>query len=89
MLSFFIRDSWMQSATASANGAWSYLNQLSIQLLGLGATIGLAVIGTAIVVFVVEKTIGFRIDEQKEIEGLDQSLHGEHGYGLVYPDTRG
>ncbi|MCG6972458.1 MAG: ammonium transporter [Desulfobacterales bacterium] len=89
MLSFFIRDSWMQSATASANGAWSYLNQLSIQLLGLGATIGLAVIGTAIIVFVVEKTIGFRIDVQKEIEGLDQSLHGEHGYGLVYPDTRG
>ena len=89
MLSFFIRGSWMQSATASANGAWSYLNQLSIQLLGLGATIGLAVIGTAIVVFVVEKTIGFRIDVQKEIEGLDQSLHGEHGYGLVYPDTRG
>ena len=89
MLSFFIRGSWMQSATASANGAWSYLNQLSIQLLGLGATIGLAVIGTAIIVFVVEKTIGFRIDVQKEIEGLDQSLHGEHGYGLVYPDTRG
>jgi Amt family ammonium transporter len=89
MLSFFIRSSWMQSASVSANGAWSHLNQLSIQLLGLGATIGLAVIGTAVIVFVVEKTIGFRIDVQKEIEGLDQSLHGEHGYGLVYPDTRG
>ncbi|MGA8181005.1 MAG: ammonium transporter [Desulfobacterales bacterium] len=89
MLSFFIRGSWMQSASASANGAWSVFNQLSIQLLGLGATIGLAVIGTVAIVFAVEKTIGFRIDVQKEIEGLDQSLHGEHGYGLVYPDTRG
>jgi Amt family ammonium transporter len=89
MLSFFIRDSWMQSASVSANGFWSCFNQLSIQLLGMAATIGLAVIGTAIIVFVVEKTIGFRIDEQKEIQGLDQSLHGEHGYGLVYPDTRG
>jgi Amt family ammonium transporter len=89
MLSFFIRDSWMQSASASANGSWSVFNQLSIQLLGMGATIGLAVIGTVIIVFIVEKTIGFRIDEQKEIEGLDQSLHGEHGYGLVFPDTRG
>jgi len=89
MLSFFIRDSWMQSASASANGSWSHFNQLAIQLMGMGATIALAVIGTAIIVFVVEKTIGFRIDEQKEIEGLDQSLHGEHGYGLVYPDTRG
>ena len=89
MLSFFIRDSWMQNASVSANGSWSCFNQLSIQLLGMAATIGLAVIGTAIIVFVVEKTIGFRIDEQKEIQGLDQSLHGEHGYGLVYPDTRG
>ena len=89
MLSFFIRDSWMKSAATSANGSWSYLNQLTIQLMGIAATIALAVVGTAIIVFVVEKTIGFRIDEQKEIEGLDQSLHGEHGYGLVYPDVRG
>lgn len=89
MLSFFIRDSWMKSAATSANGSWSYLNQLTIQLMGIAATIALAVIGTAIIVFVVEKTIGFRIEEQKEIEGLDQSLHGEHGYGLVYPDIRG
>jgi len=86
MLSFFIRESWMQSAAASANGTWSCWNQLSIQLLGLGATIALAVIGTAIIVYIVEKTLGFRIDEHKEIEGLDQSLHGEHGYGLVHPD---
>jgi Amt family ammonium transporter len=89
LLSFFIRDSWMKSAASSANGSWSYLNQLTIQLMGIAATIALAVVGTAIIVFVVEKTIGFRIEEQKEIEGLDQSLHGEHGYGLVYPDIRG
>jgi Amt family ammonium transporter len=89
MLSFFIRCSWMQNASVAANGSWSCFNQLTIQLMGMGATIALAVTGTAIIVFVVEKTIGFRIDEHKEIEGLDQSLHGEHGYGLVYPDTRG
>jgi Amt family ammonium transporter len=89
MLSFFIRASWMQSAASSANGSWSYFNQLVIQLLGMGATILLAAVGTAVIVFVVEKTIGFRIEEQKEIEGLDQSLHGEHGYGLVHPDVRG
>jgi Amt family ammonium transporter len=89
MLSFFIRDSWMQSAASSVNGSWSYFNQLTIQLLGMGATIVMAVVGTVIIVFVVEKTLGFRIEEQKEIEGLDQSLHGEHGYGLVYPDIRG
>ena len=88
MLSFFIRSSWMKSAAASAGGAWSCWNQLTIQLLGMGATIILAVAGTAIIVFIVEKTLGFRIDEQREIEGLDQSLHGEHGYGLIHSDLR-
>ena len=88
MLSFFIRSSWMESAAASAGKAWSCWDQLTIQLLGMGATIVLAIVGTAIIVFIVEKTLGFRIDEQKEIEGLDQSLHGEHGYGLMYSDLR-
>lgn len=86
MLSFFIRDSWMMSAAASAKGAWSCWNQLTIQLLGMGATIVLAIVGTGIIVFMVEKTLGFRIDESSEIVGLDQSLHGEHGYGLAHPD---
>jgi Amt family ammonium transporter len=31
----------------------------------------------------VEKTVGFRITEEEEQEGLDKSLHREHGYGLV------
>ena len=87
MLSFFVRDSWMLSA--AAKGAWSCWNQLTIQLMGLGAAIVLATIGTAIIVLIVEKTLGFRIDKQKEIVGLDQSLHGEHGYGLMHPDLRG
>jgi len=86
MLSFFIRDSWMINAAASAKGAWSCWNQLTIQLLGMGATIVLAIVGTGIIVFMVEKTLGFRIDEESEIVGLDQSLHGEHGYGLAHPD---
>ena len=89
MLSFFIRDSWMAKAAAGVNGVWSCWNQLTIQLAGMGATIALAAVVTAIIVFVVEKTLGFRIDEQKEVEGLDQSLHGEHGYGLMHPDVRG
>jgi Amt family ammonium transporter len=87
LLSFFIRESWMQSAAASAGAVgWTVWNQFLIQMMGMGATIGMAVVGTIIIVFIVEKTLGFRIDEQSEIEGLDQSLHGEHGYGLAHPD---
>ena len=84
LLSFFIRNSWMQNASAAAGAAgWSAWNQLGIQLLGLGATIALAVTGTLFICFVVEKTVRFRLDENREISGLDFSLHGEHGYGFI------
>ncbi|MBF0573139.1 MAG: ammonium transporter [Desulfamplus sp.] len=87
LLSFFIRDSWMKEASAaSSTGIWTVWNQFAVQLIGITATILLAVIGTFIICIVVEKTLGFRIDVEKEVEGLDKSLHGEHGYGLIRAD---
>jgi Amt family ammonium transporter len=86
LLSFFIRDSWMVSAAKAAGGSWSVWNQLGVQLTGMGATIALAAVGTAIIYFIVEKSVGFRIDAEKEQIGLDQSLHSEHGYGLTSSD---
>jgi Amt family ammonium transporter len=84
LLTFFIRDSWMSSASAAAGQkGWTVWNQLVVQLTGIGATIGLAVIGTLLVCLIVEKTIKFRISESEEIAGLDYTLHGEHGYGLI------
>lgn len=86
LLCFFIRESWMTSAAASAGVNWTLWNQLFVQIKGLGATIALAASGTFIIYFLVEKTVGFRISEEGEQEGLDRSLHGEHGYGLVSSD---
>ncbi|MBU0994216.1 MAG: ammonium transporter [Proteobacteria bacterium] len=86
LLSFFIRKSWMTAAASANGGSWNSFDQLMIQLKGMGATILLAVLGTCLIYYIVEKSVGFRINEQKEIEGLDQSLHGEHGYGLVHSD---
>jgi Amt family ammonium transporter len=84
LLSFFIRDSWMLDASAaSAQGSWTAFNQLLIQLRGLGVTIVLASAGTLLICLLVEKTVTFRLSETKEIEGLDQSIHGEHGYDIV------
>jgi Amt family ammonium transporter len=84
LLSFFIRDSWMTTAAAAAGpGGWTMWNQLLVQLTGLGATIGLSIVATLFICIIVEKTVGFRIDEQKELSGLDYSLHGENGYGLA------
>jgi len=84
LLSFFIRDTWMLNAASSAGTTWTMWNQLVIQLLGTGVAILIAAVGTCIIYFIVEKTVGFRIDEQREMEGLDQSLHGEHAYGFVH-----
>jgi len=87
MLSFFIRDSWMaDAATAAGPGGWSPWNQFVVQLTGMGATICLSVIATLIICIIVEKTVGFRLDDQKEMAGLDFSLHGESGYGLTRSD---
>jgi Amt family ammonium transporter len=86
LLSFFIRESWLAKASAAAGRAWTAIDQLQIQLLGMGVTIALAATATIVICLVVEKSVGFRIDEQGEMEGLDQSLHGESGYGLVHSD---
>ncbi|MBW2739342.1 MAG: ammonium transporter [Deltaproteobacteria bacterium] len=63
---------------------WTVWNQFVVQVTGMVATIVIAVGGTCVICFVVAKTVGFRIDEQMKIEDLDQSLHVEHGYGLIH-----
>ncbi|MBF0352026.1 MAG: ammonium transporter [SAR324 cluster bacterium] len=87
MLSFFIRDSWMEQAAQKAGaGGWTVWDQFGIQLLGMATTIALASVGTYLICLVIDKTIGFRIDEQSEVMGLDYSLHSERGYGMVNSD---
>jgi Amt family ammonium transporter len=50
------------------------------QLKAMGLTIALALIGTAIIGFLVKSTIGLRPTVESEQEGLDLSDHGEEGY---------
>ena len=71
----------------AADGAWSAWNQLGVQATGMAATIALASVGTVVIFFLVDKTIGFRLSKDKELEGMDQSLHGESGYGLTGSDV--
>ena len=40
----------------------------------------LAVVGTLILLFLVDKTVGLRVTREEENEGLDLSQHGEEGY---------
>ncbi len=83
LLSFFIRDSWMQDAAAKAGGSWTAIDQLGVQAVGMGATIALSVVATTAICFLVEKTVGFRVDRESELRGLDHALHGESGYGMT------
>ena len=54
--------------------------QLLNQLVGVGIAWGLSIVGTLVILFVVDKTIGMRVTEEEEREGLDISQHGEEGY---------
>jgi Amt family ammonium transporter len=87
LLSFFVRDSWMAVASQNIAG-WNAWSQFLVQLKGLGVTIALAAGGTLIICVILGKTLGFRIDLQGELEGLDQTLHRENGYGLIFPEAR-
>jgi len=65
------------------------------QLKAIGVTLGLAVVGTAIVGAAIKAALGLRPDPDNEDDGLDQLDHGEAGYhldeegGLVHAQGRG
>jgi Amt family ammonium transporter len=42
----------------------------------------LGIVGTWVILKICDVTIGVRVEEQQEHEGLDLSLHGEEGYNL-------
>ena len=56
--------------------------QLWIQLQTIAATITISVVGTIVIFFLVEKTIGLRVSPREEELGLDLSQHGEEGYHI-------
>ena len=55
------------------------------QVIGVGISWTIAVVGTLIILFLVDKTIGLRVSEDHEIQGLDLSQHGEEGYYWEVP----
>lgn len=61
-------------------GVATRTDQVIVQLISVVATGAYSFIVSLILVFIIEKTIGFRISEEKEIAGLDAEIHGEKGY---------
>ena len=54
--------------------------QLINQFVGAGASIVIAVVGTVIILKILDATMGLRVSQEDEIQGLDLSQHGEEGY---------
>jgi ammonium transporter, Amt family len=54
--------------------------QLFNQLVGVVVAWALGIVGTLLILFIVDKTIGLRVSEDHEGQGLDLSQHGEEGY---------
>jgi Amt family ammonium transporter len=54
--------------------------QLGNQFVGVGIAWVLAIVGTLIILKIVDTTIGLRVSAEHEIQGLDLTQHGEEGY---------
>jgi Amt family ammonium transporter len=65
--------------SGAIDGHWS---QLLSQSAGVAIAWSISIVGTLILLFVVDKVIGLRLAPEEEAAGLDLSQHGEEGYDL-------
>ncbi len=73
-----------QKALGLANEGFVYGGnpmQLGIQMTGIVAVIGFVVISMGLVFKLIDLTIGLRVDEKEELQGLDICEHGMESYG--------
>ena len=62
------------------SGAGSRMEQVGIQLVGIGVTWAWAFGVTAVILFAIKATIGLRVSDAEEETGLDVSQHDEPAY---------
>ena len=65
--------------TGAIDGNW---HQVVNQSIGMGIGWALAIVGTLVLLFLVDKTMGMRVSAADEAQGLDLSQHDEEGYDL-------
>lgn len=86
VLTFFIRDSWMNDAASAAGGIWTVTQQLGVQVVAVLIAIAYAAVMTLIILWIINKLFKFRSSKESEMMGLDNAYHGEHGYGMLNPN---
>jgi Amt family ammonium transporter len=63
--------------SGAIDGHWG---QLLNQSAGVACAWGISIVGTLLLLFIVDKTVGLRVSPQDEAQGLDLSQHDEEGY---------
>ena len=66
-------------ATGAIDGNW---HQVFNQAVAMGIGWGFSIVGTLVLLFIVDKVIGLRVSAADEAAGLDLTQHGEEGYDL-------
>jgi Amt family ammonium transporter len=59
-------------------------HQLLNQAMGVTIAWSISIVGTLVILFIVDKLVGLRVSEEAEREGLDLSQHGEEGYDWAH-----
>jgi ammonium transporter, Amt family len=63
--------------TGAIQGNW---HQVLNQFIGIAIAWVISIVGTLVLLKIVDVTIGLRVSREDEIEGLDLTQHGEEGY---------
>ncbi len=79
-LVLFLRPGFVGGQSTS----WSGLHQLGVQSIAVIIAFAYAGIVTLVITVILQKTMGFRVQEHEEMAGLDTSQHAEQGYGLIH-----
>ena len=69
-----------QGQTLASGWIEGNAHQVLNQLVGIAIAWVLAIVGTLVILKLVDMTIGLRVPEDHETQGLDLSQHGEEGY---------
>ncbi|MBN2342126.1 MAG: ammonium transporter [Deltaproteobacteria bacterium] len=76
-LTFFLR---------GAEGRPEFGTQLWYQTEGVMVSLGYAGVVSFVLVFVIDKAIGLKMNDEEQMAGMDHSIHGEHAYGMLNLD---
>jgi len=86
-LSFFIRKSWMEQASAASDGSWTIWNQLGVQSLAVLTAIAFSAVMTLVIIYLLDKFIKFKSSEKDEMAGLDRHIMVKEDTACLIPSN--